>query len=114
MDGLGAVSLTGGITCLLLALQSGGQTSPWRSAKIIGLLTGFAALSALFGFLQWKLGEHATTPLRILRQQSILMGCIFIALLDMTAYTVCSTLARLHQTDVHSMCTTCRFMSRVC
>ncbi|KAI4109547.1 MAG: hypothetical protein LQ345_007064 [Seirophora villosa] len=88
MDGLGAVSLVGGITCLLLALQWGGQTSPWRSVKIIGLLTGSAALSALLGFLQGKLGEHATIPLRILRQRSILMGCIFIALLDLTAYTV--------------------------
>lgn len=105
MDGLGAVSLVGGITCLLLALQWGGQTSPWRSVKIIGLLTGSAALSALLGFLQGKLGEHATIPLRILRQRSILMGCIFIALLDLTAYTVSGV--RPWHAFTRLMCTVC-------
>lgn len=94
MDGLGAVSLIGGITCLLLALQWGGQTSPWRSSKIIGLFTGSAVLLILFGLLQWRLGEYATIPLRILGQRSILMGSIFIALLDMTAYTVSGILPR--------------------
>lgn len=88
MDGLGALTLIGGVTCLLLALQWGGQTSPWSSGRVIGLFAGFGVLLALFGLLQWRLGEHATIPLRILRQRSVLMGSIFIAILDMTAYTV--------------------------
>lgn len=88
MDGVGALTLVGGVTCLLLALQWGGQKLPWKSAKVIGLLVGFFFLIISFGCIQWRLGEHATIPLRVLRQRSILMGCIFIALLDMTAYTV--------------------------
>lgn len=91
MDWLGACTFVGGVTCLLLALQWGGQTSPWRSGRIIGLFIGSVILLAAFGFLQWKLGEVATIPLRILRNRSVLMGSIFIAFLDMTAYTVSST-----------------------
>ncbi len=88
MDGAGTLTLVGGVTCLLLALQWGGQKVPWNSARIIGLFAGFLILTIIFGYIQWRLGDHATIPLRILRQRSILMGCIFIALLDMTAYTV--------------------------
>lgn len=88
MDGLGAVTLISAVTCLLLALQWGGHTIPWSSSRIIGLFVGFGCLTIFFGLLQWKLGEKATIPLRILKQRSVLMGCFFIAFLDMTAYTV--------------------------
>lgn len=98
MDGAGALTLVGCVTCLLLALQWGGQKYPWNSARIIGLFVGFVGLLVIFGYIQWRLGEHATIPLRILRQRSILMGCIFIALLDMTAYTV-GQMARLVPTE---------------
>ncbi|KAL8934498.1 MAG: hypothetical protein Q9216_005883 [Gyalolechia sp. 2 TL-2023] len=74
MDPLGCVVFLGAICCLLLALQWGGQSRPWRSAMIIGLLLGSSALLVLFGFIQWRLGEKATIPLRILRQRSILAG----------------------------------------
>ncbi|KAL8885608.1 MAG: hypothetical protein Q9192_006619 [Flavoplaca navasiana] len=87
MDGLGALTLIGGITCLLLALQWGGQKAPWDSGRIIGLFVGSGVLTTSFGFLHWRLGEHATIPLRILRQRSVSMGSIFIAFLDMTVYT---------------------------
>jgi len=98
MDGAGALTLVGCVTCLLLALQWGGQKYPWNSARIIGLFVGFVGLLVIFGYIQRRLGEHATIPLRILRQRSILMGCIFIALLDMTAYTV-GQMARLVPTE---------------
>lgn len=88
MDGLGAITLISAVTCLLLALQWGGHTIPWSSSRIIGLFVGFSCLTIVFGLLQWKLGEKATIPLRILKQRSVLMGCLFIAFLDMTAYTV--------------------------
>lgn len=88
MDALGALTLIAAVTCLLLALQWGGQTLPWNSSRVIGLFVGFGVLTIVFGLSQWRLGNKATIPLRILRQRSVIMGCFYIALLDMTAYTV--------------------------
>ncbi|MCJ1376700.1 hypothetical protein MMC20_007945 [Loxospora ochrophaea] len=88
MDLLGAITLVAAICCLLLALQWGGTTLPWKSSKIIGLLIGFGILLIIFGALQWKFGEKATIPLRILRQRSILSGCCFTFLLNMSVYTL--------------------------
>lgn len=48
IDYLGAISMTAGITCLLLALLNGGTHLPWNSPQIIGLLAGGALLLALF------------------------------------------------------------------
>lgn len=88
LDALGAVTLIAAICCLLLALQWGGTTYPWKSSKIIGLFIGFGLLAIVFGLLQWKLGENATVPLRLLRQRSVLMGCFYAALINMANYTV--------------------------
>ncbi|KAK6607441.1 major facilitator superfamily transporter [Botrytis cinerea] len=86
MDIGGVLLFLGAIYCLLLALQWGGQTMPWKSSKIIGLFVGFGLLIVSFGILQWKRGEHATIPLRILRQRSILMGSIFLMLFGMMSF----------------------------
>lgn len=65
--GLGTRRLIGAVACLLLALQWRGQIWPWNSGRVICLLIGVGTLLTSFGFLQRKLGEHATIPLRILR-----------------------------------------------
>ena len=93
MDLGGAAILIGAVCCLLLALQWGGTASPWNSARIIVLFAGFGLLSLTFGILQWKLGETATTPLRILRQRSIYMGSSFVAFTNMAIFTVRCSLA---------------------
>ncbi|KAF2122170.1 major facilitator superfamily domain-containing protein [Lophiotrema nucula] len=71
LDPFGCVVFLGAVTCLLLALQWGGQTKPWNSATVIGLLVGFGLLSILFGFIQWKKGEEAAIPFRVLTKRSI-------------------------------------------
>ncbi|KAA8569041.1 hypothetical protein EYC84_000714 [Monilinia fructicola] len=86
MDVFGVLLFLGAIYCLLLALQWGGQTMPWRSSKVIGLFVGFGLLIISFAALQWKRGEHATIPLRILRQRSIFMGSIFLMLFGMMSF----------------------------
>lgn len=87
-DVLGTITLTGGVICLFLALQWGGKTFSWSSAAIVGLFVGAGLLSAAFGFLQWKRGEYATIPLRILRQRSVLMGSCYLFFIQMSSYTV--------------------------
>ncbi|KAH9863980.1 hypothetical protein J1614_009913 [Plenodomus biglobosus] len=86
LDPLGAGSIIAAIVCLFLALQWGGQTKPWTSSTVIGLFVGAAVLFSVFCFLQWKMGEDATIPLRIIRQRSVLFGSLFLFTSAMSAY----------------------------
>ncbi|KAF2194761.1 MFS general substrate transporter [Zopfia rhizophila CBS 207.26] len=71
MDPLGCLFFISTVCCLLLALQWGGQTKPWNSTTIIGLLVGAGVLTIVFVFTQWKLQELALIPPRVLQQRSI-------------------------------------------
>lgn len=89
MDFAGATLFLGAICCLILALQWGGQTLPWSSSTVIGLFIGSGLLSLLFAFVQWKRGDDALIPLRVLRQRSILMGSCYLFFFGMLNYVVC-------------------------
>lgn len=54
----GAFLMICGIVCLLLALQWGGTTYPWRSSKVWGCIIGFVLIIALFIALQFKLKDR--------------------------------------------------------
>ena len=109
LDVGGAVLLIAAVCCLLLALQWGGTVSPWKSSRIIGLFVGFGLLSFVFGVLQWKLGDTATTPLRILRQRSIYMGSSFVAFTNMAIFTVRLQLGdQLHAVNIAEKSTSLR------
>lgn len=88
MDPHGVLLLLGAVCSLFLVLQQGGNAWPWRSAKIIGLLFSFAVLLALFATVQWKLGKNATIPLRHLKDRTVLMGSLFLALNNASSYVV--------------------------
>lgn len=88
MDYVGTITFIGSICCLILALQWGGQTMPWSSAKVIALFVTAGVLAILFAYIQWKLGDRATIPLRILRQRSILSGSTFLFFFGMLNYVV--------------------------
>lgn len=53
MDPVGAVLVMGLIIQYLLALQYGGQTHPWDSSVVIGLLVGFVVSFA--AFVAWEI-----------------------------------------------------------
>ena len=59
------------IICLLLALQWGGSTYAWGSARIIVLLVLFGVLITGFIVIQFFKGDNATVPIRIIKQRSI-------------------------------------------
>ncbi|KAL8725329.1 MAG: hypothetical protein Q9166_007435 [cf. Caloplaca sp. 2 TL-2023] len=86
MDLVGTITFIGSICCLILALQWGGQTMPWSSAKVIALFVTSGVLGIIFGYFQWKLGDRAIIPLRILRQRSILSGSTFLFVFGMLNY----------------------------
>ena len=88
LDLLGAAILVSGLCCLLLALQWGGTSLPWRSSRIIGLLTGTGLILICFFLLQWKIGDNATMPLHVLSQRSIAFGSGFELFVNMSNYAV--------------------------
>lgn len=88
LDLLGAAILVSGLCCLLLALQWGGTSLPWRSSRIIGLLTGTGLILICFALLQWKIGDNATMPLHVLFQRSVVFGSAFELFVNMSNYAV--------------------------
>ena len=88
LDPLGAAILIAAVCCLLLALQWGGTKYAWDSARIICLFVFLGLLLMVFCLLQWKLGEKGTIPPRILRQRTVLVGCLYSFMLSMANYTV--------------------------
>lgn len=97
MDFGGTIILIASVCCMLLALQWGGSKFSWKSSQVIGLFVGFGVLVTLFGYLQYRLGDRATIPRKILLQRSILMGCCYVFFLNMSNYTVGSVLASSHE-----------------
>ena len=59
------------IVVCLLALQWGGSKYPWSNWRIILCLTLFGILTVVWLFIQWKAGENATLPFRIVSQRSV-------------------------------------------
>jgi protein-S-isoprenylcysteine O-methyltransferase Ste14 len=53
LDLIGAALMMGLIISYILALQYAGQTHPWNSSVVIGLLVGFVAILAVF--VAWEL-----------------------------------------------------------
>ena len=71
MDPVGVSLVMGGITCFILALQYGGNTHPWNSSIVIGLLVGFGLLIVVLVVWEIWLGEYAMMLPRLYKQRSL-------------------------------------------
>ncbi|KAK7703240.1 hypothetical protein SLS64_009217 [Diaporthe eres] len=71
MDPLGTLLALGAIVSYILAMQYGGQSEPWDSSKVIGLLVGFVIIAA--AFVSWEIyaGERAMMPPRLMKQRVV-------------------------------------------
>lgn len=76
-DYIGPVFFIPGIVCLLLALQWGGITTPWKSPVIIGLLSGAGILLSLWMCSQYRLGERATIPVRLITVRTVFFSAVY-------------------------------------
>ncbi|OQE01714.1 hypothetical protein PENVUL_c041G08133 [Penicillium vulpinum] len=79
-DPVGTIFFVAGIICLLIALQWGGSQEPWSDGREIALLTVFGVLIIAWAVAQWRGGENATVPLRILRQRTVAFSIFYIFL----------------------------------
>jgi MFS family permease len=82
LDLFGTLIIIPCVTCLLLALQWGGTRYGWNNAVIISLLVTFGVLLVGFAFMQYKSGDKATLPPKILKNRNILGGAWFTACCD--------------------------------
>jgi hypothetical protein len=87
LDFVGAFFLVPGVVCLLLALQWGGTTYPWKDSKVWGCFLGFGLLISIFIVIQIRKGERATIPPSILKQRSILATALTLLFISMGMYT---------------------------
>jgi len=71
LDMIGAFLFIPSVIMVLLALQWGGSTYPWKSATIIGLFCGFAGLAILFILWQIRKGDDAMIPPRLIKQRTL-------------------------------------------
>lgn len=86
LDPLGCVFIISAVVCILLAFQWGGQSLPWNSATVVGLLVGFVLILGLFALSQWKQGSDATLPAWLFKQRSLLAGGLFSFFFSMPTY----------------------------
>ncbi|KAH6613225.1 major facilitator superfamily-domain-containing protein [Chaetomium tenue] len=77
MDPIGVALVMGAIVAFMLALQYGGQTAPWNSSVVIGLLVGFVLITVAFVVWEHFQGERAIVVPRLLKQRAICISCLF-------------------------------------
>ncbi|KAF4920327.1 Efflux pump aflT [Colletotrichum viniferum] len=80
-DLVGTLLLIPWVICLLLALQWGGTEYAWSNWRIILCWCIFAVCFLLWGFVQYREGDKATVPLRIMSQRTMIASCWTILLL---------------------------------
>lgn len=71
MDPVGTALALGAIIAYILAMQYGGQTEPWNSSKVIGLLVGFVLITAAFAAWEMYAGERGMMPPRLMKQRVV-------------------------------------------
>lgn len=70
MDWIGSILVLVLVTCLLLALQWGGNEYPWNNWRIILLFTLGGVLAITFGWWQFHLDKKALMPLSLLKNRT--------------------------------------------
>ena len=66
------------LTSLFLALSWAGTKYPWNSGRVIGPLITFTVLLAAFAYNQFRQGDAAALPPRVIKRRTVIAGFIFI------------------------------------
>lgn len=65
------------LTALFVGLSWAGTKYPWSDRKVISLFVVFAVLVTAFVFNQYRRGDSAALPFRIMKSRSVIAGFIF-------------------------------------
>lgn len=71
LDTIGFFLLAPTLVMFLLALEWGGTTYPWNSTMVIALFCGAAGNLALFLTWEYKKGDAAMIPMKMIKQRAI-------------------------------------------
>ncbi|KAF7358092.1 Major facilitator transporter-like protein [Mycena venus] len=71
VDFIGAILVAAAITCLVLALQWGGNTKPWDDKAVIICFVFAGVLTGVFVAWEIFMGERAMTPTGIFKSRSV-------------------------------------------
>ncbi|KAF7364979.1 Major facilitator transporter-like protein [Mycena venus] len=71
LDYIGATFIAGAITCLVIALQWGGNTKPWDDKAVIICFVVSGVLGVVYVLWERHLGDRAMTPTAIFKSLSI-------------------------------------------
>jgi len=88
LDLVGTALFIPAVVSLLLALQWAGTIYPWSDWRIILLLCVFGLVSIIWGIVQYRKGDLATVPPRIIAQRSIYVGLAHITVIGAAAFCV--------------------------
>ncbi|KAL1970967.1 hypothetical protein VTN77DRAFT_2801 [Rasamsonia byssochlamydoides] len=87
LDPLGGILLLAGITTFLLGIAWGGTMYAWSDAKVWGCILASGLIMTMFCVTQWKRGDRATIPSRLLLKQRTMLGSsLFSCFLSMGFY----------------------------
>ena len=76
LDLIGNFFLVVAAVMLFLALQFNGQYWAWGSSRVVGLLVGSGVTAIIFVLWQWRQGDKALLPPRIVLQRSVAASCV--------------------------------------
>ncbi|OJD18110.1 hypothetical protein AJ78_01828 [Emergomyces pasteurianus Ep9510] len=98
LDLLSNLLLLPALTSLFLALSWAGIKYPWNSGQVIGPLITFAVVLAAFIYNQFRLGDRAALPPRVIKRRTVLAGFLFIMCTNSTGVVLEYYLPTYYQT----------------
>ncbi|KAK3688242.1 major facilitator superfamily domain-containing protein [Podospora appendiculata] len=87
-DLLGTLFLLPALVSLLLSLQWGGSEYAWSSWRMVLTLAIFGVFIVIWGFIQFRAGDNATVPVRIISMRSMLAAVWFMLSATAVAFTI--------------------------
>ncbi|KAH6652983.1 major facilitator superfamily domain-containing protein [Truncatella angustata] len=97
-DPTGAALLTGSLVSLFLALEWGGTTLPFSSPQVWGCFLSCGLLAAVFAVSQVLKKDNAVIPLRIFKQRTVAVCCLYSLLYGVANIIHSSLLSTYFQT----------------
>ncbi|KAK3954318.1 major facilitator superfamily domain-containing protein [Pseudoneurospora amorphoporcata] len=70
VDWVGSLTIVGGTLMILLGLEFGGVTYPWKSATVICLIVFGIVMIGIFGVIEWKVAEYPVIPMRLFKRRA--------------------------------------------
>ncbi|EME38630.1 hypothetical protein DOTSEDRAFT_140148 [Dothistroma septosporum NZE10] len=98
LDLVSSLLLIPGLACLFVALARAGTLYSWNSGIVVGLLSCSGTFVAAFLYHQYRRGDKAAIPLRMVSQRSVLASFIFSTFLGSATAVLDAFLPTYYQT----------------